>query len=206
MKRVFCRAIIPLLLCLIFLSFESVYAIFEFSDLPVDAIDSGMYFDIDLFDYSPSEVLPGGENVTASLGENHLKLINNLLNQKDYGLNATKKPIIHELLQNPHDMVYSDQHVTSGHLKFLMPSFSSETEALYFVIMMTSETEYVAYTLLDADRNLPLGTEVLTYKTLLKNKDGKWEATTSYVGYAKVNDPDDESIHRAIDVTTWRPE
>ncbi len=214
MGKIIQRAILPVLLCLSFLSIKSVYATFQFAGLPPDPGQTDLRLDIITFEYKPEEVLPGGGTgggesgeggTTAPLGENHLKLITNLVDEKDYGLNATKKPVIHELLDNPGDIVYSDQNVTGGNLKHIMPSFSSETEKLYFVITKISDTEYHAFTFTASDRLLPIGTDIAVYKTIMR-KDGKgvWAATSSYKGYAKVNAPG--IVSRAIDVSTWRDE
>lgn len=202
MNKAIYKFILPILVCVSILSMNAVCASWSFSDLPILNTQGVFSPALNLFDYKPEEVLPGGDVVAPSLGENHLRMIYNLIHEPDYGLNATKKPIIHNLLVNPGDIVYSNQNVTTGNLKHLLPDFSTETEKLYFVITKVSDTEYDAYTLLANDIMLPIGTYVPVYKTLMtKNEQGVWAAAVSYIGYAQVNSPG--IVGRAIDVSTW---
>ena len=178
-----------------------VYASWQYVGVPATDVHTQLDCNISVFEYPPEQVLPGGGAAVAPMGENHLKLINNLLNEPSYGLNATKKPIIHNLLEETGSIVYSNQQVTSGNLKHIMPDFSEETEKLYFVIISVSNTEYVAYTLLESDTMLPIGTYVPVYRTVLAKENGKWVAKSSWGGYAKVNAPG--IVGRAVDITTW---
>ena len=202
MNRFLYKLILPMLICVSLLSMNFVCASWSFSDLPIESAHGEIDPTLRAFEYNPEEVLPGGDVIAPSLGENHLKMIYNLVNEPDYGLNATKKPIIHNLLVDSGDLVYSNQSVTGGNLKHLMPDFSTETEKLYFVIEKASNTEYNAYTLLASDLVMPIDTYILVYKTIMKKDNaGKWAATTSYIGYARVNSPG--IVGRAIDVSTW---
>lgn len=183
------------------ISMGIVSASWSFSDLPIDSVHTGLESHLNAFEFKPEEVLPGGDVIAPSLGENHLKMIDNIVNEADYGLNATKKPILHNLLEEPGDIVYCNQSVSGGNLKHIMPDFSSETEKLYFVITKVSDTQYDAYTLTAADTSKPIGTYVLTYKTVIIKENRVWKATTSYIGYAQVNAPG--IVGRAIDISTW---
>ena len=182
-------------------SISAVYASWQYVGVPATAVHTQLGCSVSVFEYPPEQVLPGGGAAVAPMGENHLKLINNLLNEPSYGLNASKKPIIHNLLEVAGSIVYSNQQVTSGNLKHIMPDFSEETEKLYFVIVSNSSTEYIAYTLLESDTMLPIDTYVPVYRTVLTVENGKWVAKSSWGGYAKVNSPG--IVGRAIDITTW---
>ena len=57
------------------------------------------------------------------LHANHVALIDLILNEdsKGYGLNINKKPIVHNYLKNPGDVIYCDLKGTSqGNLKFML--------------------------------------------------------------------------------------
>lgn len=154
------------------------------------------------FGYKTEEVLPGGGSVSAPVGENHLALIEKILNEPSYGLNATKKPIIHNTLSYPGAVIYCDQKVQGGNLKHLMIDGVAASEKLYFVISEVSDTEYNIFTLVANDLKGSIGSEIEVYKTVaVKGTDSKWKATVSYHGYAQIISPG--KVSRAIDVTTW---
>ena len=107
--------------------------------------------------------------------------------------------------------MYSNQHVTGGNLKFVLDD-KTNTSGLYYCVEMISETECYAYTFAKADLATAGGStvEIPVYKTILK-KDTKWEATTSYLGYAKtislsalgIQGGSQADIYYTVDVTTW---
>ncbi len=154
------------------------------------------------FEYAPEEIVPTGPE--APVGEDHLALLAMILHEASYGLNATKKPIIHNYLNHKGDVLFCNQNVQGGNLKHLMIDSSDSSQRLYFVMEMVSETEYNAYTMRYADvTGKALGTEIEVYKTVMvMDGEGVWDDTQSYIGYAKVNSP--SIVSRAIDVTTWR--
>lgn len=154
------------------------------------------------FGYKTEEILPGGGSVSAPVGENHLALIEKILNESSYGLNATKKPIIHNTLSYPGAVIYCDQTVQGGNLKHLMIDSVSAAEKLYFIVSEVSDTEYNIFTLVAEDLDGSIGSEIEVYKTVAtKGTDNKWKTTVSYHGYAKIVSPG--TVSKAIDVTTW---
>lgn len=94
-------------------------------------------FSFEWIHLSSEEVLPD-EKEDTKLGENHLSLINAILNIKDYGLNETKKPILHTYLADD-GIIYCDQNVKGGNLKHLMIDQVNGSERLYFVITKVSD-------------------------------------------------------------------
>lgn len=194
--------IILLALLLLCLSVPGVCAAWQYSHIAPDPADGQLLSGVGIFDYPPEEIVPDDET-SSSLGENHLTLIETIVFEESYGLNATKKPIIHNYLKEPGDVIYCSQNVQGGNLKHLMVDSSSGSERLYFVITKISDTEYHAFTMRYADvTGHAVGTEIEAYKTVLTKKDGTWSAYASYYGYAKVSAPG--TVSRAIDVTTWR--
>ena len=179
-----------------------VYALWQYSPLAIGAAISEIESEVDVFDYPPEVIVPGNQSAT-NLGENHLDIIRIIIEEKDYGLNATKKPIIHNYLEEVGDVVYCSQHTTGGNLKHLMIDSTSSAERLYFIITKISDTEYHTFTMRYADlTSSPVGTEIEVYKTIMVKENGAWKATYSYYGKAKVNAP--VAVSRGIDVTSWR--
>ena len=71
------------------LSTAGVYATWQYAGLPPDPHEALLNILMNPFLYKPEEVLPD-EKEDTKLGENHLSLIDAILNTKDYGLNQTK--------------------------------------------------------------------------------------------------------------------
>ena len=190
------------LILLLLLCTGGVWATWIYAESPASGQGFGVGMGMSVFDYPPEEIVPGG-SVEAPLGQNHLALIEMILNEVSYGLNATKKPIIHNTLQQPGDVIYCSQTVQGGNLKHLMIDGVEASEQLYFVITEVSDTEYHTFTFLNSDLNYVIGTEIPVYKTIMvKGENGKWTAPKSYKGYAKVNRP--QQVSKGIDVTSYR--
>ena len=129
---------------------------------------------------------------------------------KGYGLNISNNVLIHQYLKN-HDVIYSNQKTSGGNLKFILDP-QNNTHGLYYCIEKVSNTEYYCYTFSTDELSTAGGTsvEIPAYRTTLL-KTNKWEATTTYFGYAKTKSLRDlgesassHSIAYSIDVTTWR--
>ena len=162
------------------------------------------------FGYAPEEVVPGGEH-EATLGENHLKLIDLILNEKDkgYGMNININVLIHQYLRTK-PVLYSNQKISGGHLKHILDP-KNNTHRLYYCIEKVSDTLYYCYTFSVDDLIAAENTEqeILAYRTMLEKTD-IWRATKSYVGYAKVRalsylgaSADSQSESCSIDISTW---
>ena len=189
-----------LLLATAMLMIPTAFALWIYYD-PMTPVSDDLSLSVGLFDYAPEQVIPGEE--ADDIGENHLRLIENVLYEASYGLNATKKPIIHEELAQDGDVVYGDQNVQGGNLKHLMID-SAAVDRLTFLIVRISATEYHTYTYVSADVSggLPGQSRVHVYKTVMKKgDDGVWSAPASYEGYATVSAPG--IVYRAIDYRTW---
>ena len=170
---------------------SGVIATWEYASGPVEPtapypIDITLY----VFDYPPEEVLPDDEEAS-SIDENHLTLINNVLYEIDYGLNATKKPIIHNYLEKSGDVVYCEQKTTQGLLRKLLLN-NTDAENLLFQVECVKKTgnytgEYVIYTYSSNSKTLYKGNVITVYKTIVRSDDnGVWSAYASYCGEAEV--------------------
>lgn len=188
---------------------SGVFAAWQYALGFVDDQSSYVGVSLSAFDYPPEEVLPDDEEAD-KIGENHLDLIKKILNEVSYGLNATKKPIIHETLNKVGDVIYSQQNVQGGNLKHLMIDKTS-SYSLLFQIEYVSDNEYITYTYVAGDLStFPIGDEIQAYKTVMQctysEEDGliKWRAPVSYYGKAKVANSKISSSIRSIDSSTWR--
>lgn len=188
---------------LVVLGVPGVLAAWQYAHTPVPHIFDEMISGLGLFEYRPEDVVPDDEEASDA-GENHLSLIEMILWEASYGLNATKKPILHNLLNKAGDVVYCSQNVQGGNLKHLMVDSTEGAERLYFVLAWVSDTEYHCYTMRYHDlTSKVVGSEIEVYKTVMTEDDkGVWSSPKSYYGHAKINDP--EVVSRGIDVTTWR--
>lgn len=207
------KASLPLLalLLVVVLTVSGVYATWTYSldYSELDTEDIGITLSV--FDYPPEEVLPGGSNEQAPIGGNHLALIDLILNEdkKGYGLNINNNVILHKYLKNE-PVVYSNQKVSGGNLKFILDP-KNNTHGLYYCIEKVTDTLYYAYTFSEAELSTAggLSTEIIAYRTDLVKTD-IWRATTSHMGYAKTKSlsslgasADPNSVPFSIDVNTW---
>ncbi len=195
------RKFLAIIMCFtMLLSIGGVYATWQYSFLPVAGQDVQVGVGLIDFYYKPEEILPGGDDAT-TLHENHLNLINNIVNHIDYGLNATKKPIVLELLLEEKDKVYSNQNVTGGNLKHMLLD-SSDVENLMFVVEYISDVEFAAYTFSGKQATYSnMDAYVTVYKTQIIKEDGRWKATRSFSGQAKVFRP--TVVNISVNIDTW---
>lgn len=205
------RFLLPLLLLLILFSIGGVYAVWVYAELPAAPAEQTIACSILAFEYPPETILPGGEIEESELGENHYYLIDLILNEsnKGYGLNYSDNVALHKYL-NDDGVVYSNQKISGGNLKFILDP-KNDTQGLYYCLEKVSDTEYYAYTF-STNELLNVGgldMEMVVYRTTLLKTD-EWEATTSYMGYAKAKSlnnlgasADPNTIPYSVDMSTW---
>ena len=182
----------------------SVYAVWKYTNGLVNntgdpyAIDTSL----SIFDYPPDEVLPDDETHT-ELGQNHLTLLEKLLNDKKYGMNHDNKELVIGYVVDD-GLIYSEQHVSGGNLKHLLIDGTS-AHALLFQVEYVSDTEYLVYTYVNGDAyTYGIGDEIEVYKTVISKDSGKWVATLSYKGKAEVMRFSTQNKNiRVIDSETW---
>ena len=205
------KRILPLLLGLIvLLTTGGVYATWMYSNSSAEAVFHPFHADLGTFDYTPEEILPGGDNVVPpEVGQNHLTLIDLILNNPDYGLNYGSKKVLHNYLDDD-GVVYSNQKVSGGNLRHLLNP-TDNTHNMYYCLEKVSDTVYYAYTFSMTDLSHAGGTteEIVAYRTTLEKTD-KWYAVTSHYGFATTNtlralgvSADSNAIPYAIDMRTW---
>ena len=205
------RLLSLLLGILLIFSIGGVWATWRYAEFSPSATDTFMGIGLSVFDYPPEQILPGGDTETAPLGENHLKLVDLVLNEdnKGYGLNIQNNVLIHQLLRSQ-PVVFSNQKASGGNLKFIL-DVRNNTHGLYYAVEKVTDTLYYMYTFSVDELATAAGTslEITAYRTSLE-KSTKWTATKSYIGYAQTKSlrdmgesADSHSIAYSIDVTTW---
>ena len=199
------------LLLAILLTIGGVYASWSYAAMdPVD-VDQSFGVGLEIFEFHPEDILPGGDDQEAELGQNHFGLIDLILNENDknYGMNYDNKEILINYAEKQ-DAVYCNQKISGGNLKFILDT-SNNTHELYYCVQRVSDTLYYAYTFSTAELATKGGSqvEILAYRTSLELTD-KWRATVSYEGYALTRSLRDlgasassGSIGYSIDVNTW---
>ena len=175
--------------------------------------DTDVSVSVGVFDYPPEQILPGGDTTEATPGENHNQLIYLILweDDKNYGLNINKNALIHQYLKS-HEVVYSNQKISGGNLKFIL-DVRNNTYGLYYCIQKVSDTLYYAYTFSVDDLSTNGGTSnrIKVFRTTLEKINGEWDDTVAYEGWAKTirlssvgESADSHSLSYSIDVHDWR--
>lgn len=205
------RMLTLILALALLVSVGGVYATWIYAGAPVTPVDQNVGVSISEFDYTPEEVLPGGGNEQAPIGQNHLVLIDLILNENDkgYGLNINNNVVLHQYLRRQ-PVVYSNQKVSGGNLKFILDP-QNNTHGLYYCIEKVSDTLYYAYTFSTDALSTAGGSdlEIIAYRTDLVKTD-IWRGTVSHMGYVKTKSlsdlgvsADPNAIRYSIDVSTW---
>ena len=203
--RTFRTSAIVLVAIVMIMTTVGAFATWRYAEGPPNPVENDVALSIVEFTYKPEEILPGGSNQQAQLGQNHVELITIIVEEVTYGLNSTagqNKQIIHKNLINPGDVLYCDQHTTGGNLNKLMVEESDNAQQLYFVIKKISDTEYHTFTMKHSDIEKAVYTEIEVYLTVMeKGTNGIWVAARSYVGTARVSAPG--KVPKAIDVNSF---
>lgn len=191
MKHLRLPLIVVLTLCIASTLVVGLNAQWIYPDLSLSLGDSnGANIILQEFEYTPDEVLPGGDqnDQEVEVGQNHNSLIDRIVNHVTYGLNATKKPIVKDLLlEDGLKAVYSNQTVSGGNLKHILIDDAS-MEALDFAIKYETDTFFTAYTFASKYlTNSQVGQTIEVYKTDIVLENGRWVAKRSYKGTAVVS-------------------
>ena len=178
MKRTFRTTL--LLLFVLSLSLGGAFANWAFSDFPPSPLDTANGLGINPFLYKPEEVLPD-EEISASWQENHMDLLENILNGRSYGLNYSNR--LDDAVED-YMLLHGQDNISGGNLKHLFTT--QESKLLDFVIQYKSDTEYVLYTF--EDDALATGTvnstRIVVYQVVLRYENGKWDAPGALKGHA----------------------
>ncbi len=187
------------------LSIGGVYATWQYASGNITPVDTQAGVAMGEFYYAPEEVMPDNEEVSQA-GQNHIDLLQLILyeSSKGYGLNINKKPIVHNYLKNPGDVVYCDQNTSGGNLKFMLDD-NNTVNRLFFCIEKVSDVEYACYTFsYDELVTAPVDADyrIVVFKTKLEKIHGEWDDTQSAGGHAEVISRN-VNCGRSIDIDTW---
>ena len=205
------RFLFPIIAIILMFSIGGVQATWYYAEISPYDVASDVDIGLDEFDYHAEDILPGGDDQEAQLGENHMALIELILNEnsKGYGLNISKKNILMEYLEDDGE-VHCNQKVSGGHLKFIL-DVKNNTHGLYYVCQLVSDTLIYAYTFSTNELSTASGSsiEITVYRTELVKTD-KWRAGMCYEGLALTKSmsslglsADSGSIRYSIDLSTW---
>ncbi len=166
---------------------------------PIQSIS--IQYKLEDFYWEGSGLLP--DNEANQYGENHIALLQKIIDDISYGLNTTEKPILHNYLEQVGDIVYCEQQVEGGNLKHLMLD-GTGAYALLFQVEYISATEYHVYTYSQEDAtDNTIGTRIEVYQTIVAQTNGKWDGVKTRIGSATVTDPYVKKVPRAISSVTW---
>lgn len=199
--RVGFKFIVVFIAILTIITTSGVFAIWRYAREDIDDLTDQIQLSVDNFHYTPEDVLP--DDNQNELKENHYELVMNILNESKngYGLNVTKKTVIHDVLDDD-GIIFGNQNVEGGNLKHIFID-KTNSAGVMFVIVKISDTEYHNYTFSLNDLNTAnLGDYIEVYKTnLIKNDDNLWTAPVSFRGRAKVYNP--VTVERSVNHDTW---
>ena len=178
---------------------------------PLDPLGTSFNLSIEEFHYAPEQILP--DNEYSDLHENHLNTITLVLEHVTYGINAdsNKSNVIHDNLSGNGSVLYLNQKINKGNMKFFYDFFTGQDESshVYFCIEKITDTVYYIYTYSRSDLTQNrVGTDerITAYKTVMeKGDDGIWAGVYSLQGTAKVIEvPNYDFFRYGIDVGSWQ--
>lgn len=185
------------------LSVVGVSATWSYGAAQIESKQANVGTNLPVWAYGVEEILPGvGMD---EVGQNHQHMIETIVDDLRYGLNATQKPLIRDLLlEDGIGIVYVLQHTTKGQLANMLPKDDS-IESVEFAVQYISDTTFAAYTYVKLQgEGVPEGTIVDCYKTIIVYESGKWKATIAYPGKAPVTTITyNGKSFPSIDVTKW---
>lgn len=179
------------------------YAVWYYAAQPADSVGHGLGVSIGDFLWEGSGSLPTDTEV----GENHLSLIDNIINHPEHGLNASKSYLNEQIderkdggtgWRNGLDTLGSMAVTQSEELEEI---FGLEASQLDFLIQFVSDTEYYLFTTgvylgergsqfmgfntAAGKPTVPLGYPIYPiYRTVVQKVNGVWMAISTAEGYA----------------------
>lgn len=196
---------LSLILSLVFvLSVGGAYAIWEYATLPIDAVDTKLNITMGDFLWEGSGSLPTEDEI----GQNHISLLDNIVNHPEHGLNASGSYLNDQIdVRQSGGSGWRSGRDTLGSMavtqsKELDEIFGLSANALSFLIQFASDTEYYIFTTgvylgkrgnsifgyntQSGKPTVPIGQNIYPiYKTVVKYIDGKWTIISTVEGYAR---------------------
>ena len=191
-----------ILATVIILSVGGVFAVWQYANGGVDTVTQVLNVSIGDFLWDGSGDLPTDSEV----GENHISLIDNIINHPQHGLNT--QGYLNEQIEVRQNggtgwrggrdtlgsmAVTQSEELTeifglaASNLSFLI-QFVSDTEYYLFttgVYLGEKGSQFLGYNTKPGNPTVPLGSPIhVIYKTVVKYENGKWAAVSTVAGYA----------------------
>ena len=200
------KRFLPVLLCLVtILSTSGVYATWKYSSSGPNSVTHTIPLRISEFNWSGSGDLPTDD----AIGENHISLIDMIINHPQHGLN-TSKSYLNKQIEDRKDggLGWSGGRDTLGSMAVtqseeLKEIFGLASYSLDFLIQFKSGTEYYIFTtgvslgqrgeinILGNNKTpgkptVPIGQNIYPiYRTRVVKENGVWKAVETMAGYAQ---------------------
>jgi len=202
--KAFKKSMIVLVAVVLLVSVGGVSATWYYATQPAQSVEETLDFQLGDFLWDGSGSLP----TEGEIGENHLLLIDNIINHPQHGLNASGSYLNDQIdKRQSGGLGWGGGRDTLGSMAVtqseeLTEIFGLDASALSFLIQFVSDTEYYLFTTgVDLGErgacnifgtttkagspNVPLGSPVYPiYKTVVRMVDGKWTAISTVIGYA----------------------
>ena len=199
------NVLLSLCVILLVLSVGGAYATWHYADGNVAPLEEQLSFQVGDFLWEGSGDLP----TEGEIGENHLLLIDNIINHADHGLNASGSYLNDQIdkrqdgglgWQSGRDTLGSmavtqSEELTeifglnSSNLDFLIQFVDSDTYYLYTTGVELGERgacNWLGQTTKAGNPTVPIGGNVYpVYKTVVEKINGSWTAVSTMEGYAK---------------------
>ena len=197
--------ILSLLMCLVMVfTVGGVYATWEYSNIGPNPSSLDITLKLGEFDWAGSGNLPTDD----AIGEDHIALIQNIINHPQHGLNVSKSYLNKQIADRQDGGIgWSGGRDTLGSMAVtqsaeLTDIFGLDASNLEFLIQFKSSTEYYIFTTGEelgqrGEINfwgnnskpgkpvVPIGQSIYPiYRTLVVKTNGKWAAKETKVGYA----------------------
>ncbi len=198
------RSITLLMALILLLSVVGVYGTWKYADKPVLTVESELKFDFLL--WTGSDILPEEDQV----GQNHLALIEAIINGEGIGLNTSGSYLNEEIKDRKSRWQLGGARDTLGSVAVtqgedLNELFSLKTQNLHFLIHFPNQnnTNYEIYTTAvdfgergtinfwgnndePGKPNIPIGEYIYPiYQTIVVKENGVWVAKETNLGSAK---------------------
>ena len=200
------RRILPMLLCVaMLLSVGGVYATWKYANTGPNPAYLELPLRLSEFDWVGSGDLPTDDEI----GENHLTLIDQIINHEQHGLNKSGS-YLNEQIEDRQDggIGWSDGRDTLGSMAVtqseeLKEIFGLASFNLDFLIQFKSDTEYYIFTTGEylgergeinwlgnnktpGNPTVPIGENIYPiYRTRVVKENGVWKAVETKAGYAQ---------------------
>lgn len=191
-----------LLLCTLVFT-GGTYAVWFYAAQPADPVGHGLSISVGDFLWEGSGSLP----TDTEIGENHVSLIDKIINHPQHGLNASRSYLNEQIKDRKNGGTgWRSGRDTLGSMavtqsKELEEIFGLDASQLDFLIQFVSDTEYYLFTTgvylgergsqfmgfntASGKPTVPLGYPVYPiYKTVVQKINGVWTAVSTAEGYA----------------------